>query len=102
MYVCFPSCLEQRIYKEKKLKAKCFHPYTRGPGVAITVLMCTITGYSRRIAVIAVAPTGKASFVYNYVQTRLKAQYNGKRSFSLVYVLKLLITAIRAVGSLFR
>ena len=30
------------------------------------------------IAVIAVAPTGKASFVYSYVQTRLKGQYNGK------------------------
>jgi len=29
------------------------------------------------IAVIAVAPTGKASFVYSYVQTRLKGQYNG-------------------------
>ena len=30
------------------------------------------------IAVIAVALTGKASFVYSYVQTRLKGQYNGK------------------------
>ena len=30
------------------------------------------------IAVIAVAPTGKASFVYSYVQTRLRGQYNGK------------------------
>ena len=30
------------------------------------------------IAVIAVAPTGKASFVYIYVQTRLRGQYNGK------------------------
>ena len=30
------------------------------------------------IAVIAFAPTGKASFVYSYVQTRLKGQYNGK------------------------
>ena len=28
------------------------------------------------IAVIAVAPAGKASFVYSYVQTRLKCQYN--------------------------
>ena len=31
-----------------------------------------------RIAVIAVAPTGKVFFVYSYVQTRLKDQYNGK------------------------
>ena len=30
------------------------------------------------IVVIAVAPTDKASFVYNYVQTRLGGQYNGK------------------------
>ena len=30
------------------------------------------------IAVIEVAPTGKTSFVYTYVQTRLKGQYNGK------------------------
>ena len=27
------------------------------------------------IAVIAIAPTGKASFVYIYVQTRLRGQY---------------------------
>ena len=33
-------------------------------------------GYQQkdRIAVIAVAPTGKASFVYSYVQTRLKGE----------------------------
>ena len=30
------------------------------------------------IAVIAVAPAGKASFVYSYAQTRLMGQYNGK------------------------
>ena len=30
------------------------------------------------IAVIRVAPTGKAFFVYSYVQTRLMGQYNGK------------------------
>jgi len=51
----------------------------------------------RAIAVIEVAPTGKASFVYSYVQTRLRGQYNGKWPFSLVYVLKPLITAIRAI-----
>ena len=50
------------------------------------------------IAVIAIAPTGKASFVYSYVQTRLKGQYNGKWPFSLVYVLKPLITLIRAIA----
>ena len=46
-----------------------------------------------RIAVIAVAPF----FVYSYVQTRLKDQYNGKWPLSLVYVLKPLITLIRAI-----
>ena len=30
------------------------------------------------IAAIAVAPTGKASFVYSYVQTKLKGQYKEK------------------------
>ena len=30
------------------------------------------------IAFIEVAPTGKASFVYSYMQTRLMGQYNGK------------------------
>mgnify|MGYP006973386230 CR=1 FL=1 len=49
------------------------------------------------IAVIAVAPTDRASFVYSYVQTRLKGQYNGKWPFSLVFVLKPLITPIRAI-----
>ena len=49
------------------------------------------------IAVIAVAPTGKVSFVYSYVQPRLKGQYNGKWPFSLVYVLTPLITPIRAI-----
>ena len=48
------------------------------------------------IAVIAVAPTGKASFVYSYAQTRLMGQYNGKWPLSLVYVLKPLITVIGA------
>ena len=49
------------------------------------------------IAVIAVAPTDRASFVYSYVQTRLYGQYNGKWPFSLVYVLKPLKTAITAI-----
>ena len=50
------------------------------------------------IAVIAVASTLKASFVYSrYVQTKLMGQFNGKWSISLVYVLKPLITAIRAI-----
>ena len=47
------------------------------------------------IAVIAVAPTGKASFVFSYMETRLKGQYNEEWPFSLVCVL--LITAIRAI-----
>jgi len=45
----------------------------------------------------AVERTGKASFVYSYVQTRLRGQYNGKWPFSLLYMLKPLITAIRAI-----
>ena len=32
----------------------------------------------REIAVTVVAPTGKASFIYSYVQTRLVGQYNEK------------------------
>ena len=43
---------------------------------------------------------GQSFLFYSYVQTRLKGQYNGKLPFSLVYVLKLLITAIRAIGLL--
>ena len=31
-----------------------------------------------QVAVIAVAPTGKACFVYIYVQTKRMGQYNGK------------------------
>ena len=53
------------------------------------------------VAVIAVAPTGKASFVCSSVQTRVRGQYNGKWSFSLVYMLKPLTTAIRAICGLF-
>lgn len=30
------------------------------------------------MAVIAVAPTGRASFAYSYVQTKLRGHYNGK------------------------
>ena len=53
----------------------------------------------KTIVVIAVAPTSKVSFVCSYVQARLKGQYHGKWPFSLVYVLKPLITAIRAISS---
>ena len=49
------------------------------------------------IAVIAFAPTGKAYFVFSYMETRLKGQYNEEGPFSLVCVLKPLITAIRAI-----
>ena len=38
------------------------------------------------IAVIAVAPMGKASFVYSYVRTRLMGQHNGKWPICLVCV----------------
>jgi len=50
------------------------------------------------IAVIAIAPMRKALCVYSYVQTRLMGQCNGKWPISLLYVLKPLITAIRAVA----
>ena len=53
------------------------------------------------IAVFAVASTGRASFVYRYVQTKLRGQYNGKWPFSLIYVLKPLITAIREICIIF-
>ena len=42
--------------------------------------------------------SNSASFVHSYVQTRLKSQYNGKWPFSLFYVLKPLITPIRAIN----
>ena len=44
----------------------------------------------------AVEPKGKASFVYCYMQTRPMGQYNGKWPISLIYMLKPLITSIRA------
>jgi len=43
----------------------------------------------------------QASFVYSYVQTRLKGQYNEKWPLILVYVLKPLIIAIRAIDIAF-
>ena len=55
--------------------------------------------YQSTIVVIAVAPTGKASFVYSYMQMRLMGQYNGKWPFSLIYALKPLITVIRAISA---
>ena len=58
--------------------------------------VCNTKGLTK-IAVNAVAPTGKASFLYSYVKTRLRGQYNGKWPFSLVYMLKPLITATRAI-----
>ena len=71
--------------------------YSEGRGFSFVTLIEMIGVHL--IAVIAVAPTGKASFVYSYLQTRLRRHYNGKWPFSLVYVLKPLITAIRAITS---
>ena len=71
--------------------------YSEGRGFSFVTLIEMIGVHL--IAVIAVAPTGKASFVYSYLQTRLRRHYNGKWPFSLVYVLKSLITAIRAITS---
>ena len=45
--------------------------------------MTAENNFAIAIAVIAVfALTGKASFVYSYVQTRLRGKYNGKRPFT--------------------
>ena len=60
--------------------------------MGIFTLLTSVT-----ITVVEVAPAGKASFVYSYVQTRLTGQYNGKWPFSLVYVLKPQITAISGI-----
>ena len=48
------------------------------------------------IAVITVEPTGKASFVYSCMKTRLLGQYVGKWPISLVYLSKPLISLIAA------
>ena len=47
----------------------------------------------------AVKPPGhsKAPFVYSYMQTRFMGWYNGKWFISLVFVLKPLIPAVRAI-----
>ena len=65
---------------------------------ALLASKSTIKTRGIQIAVIAVAPKGKASFVYSYVQRRLRGQYNGKWPNSLVDVLKPLINAIRAIN----
>ena len=58
----------------------------------LTIWVAISDFWCDKIAVIAVAPTGKASFVYSYGQTR-------KWPFTLVYVLKPLITPIRAIAT---
>ena len=47
--------------------------------------------------VITVELAHKTSLVYSCMQTRLKAQYNGKRPINLVCVSKPLITVITAI-----
>ena len=49
------------------------------------------------IAVITVEPADKISFVYNWMQTRLRGQYNGKWPISLVCVSRPLVTVITAI-----
>ena len=71
--------IEPRPSGPKNILAKTLHYNARNYD-------CTSRSFSRSneelwlklIAVIAVAPTDRASFVYSYVQTRLKGQYNGK------------------------
>lgn len=48
-------------------------------------------------AAIVVETAGKGSFVYGCMQTKLKGQYSGKSSISLVYVSKPQITVITAI-----
>ena len=49
-----------------------FNPYE----VPITSPYIFSIKYIELIAVIAVAPTGKASSVFSYMETRLRGQYN--------------------------
>ena len=53
------------------------------------------------IAVITVEPADKISFVYNFMQTRLRGQYNGKWPISLVCVSRPLVTVIAAIDVMF-
>ena len=48
------------------------------------------------IAVITVEPAHKISFVYNCMETRLRAEYNGKWPISLVCVSRPLVTVVTA------
>ena len=66
----------------------------------IIYLFCTPKGtriLDEPIAVITVEPAHKTSLVYSCMQTRLKAQYNGKWPINLVCVSKPLITVITAI-----
>ena len=82
----------------------CFHNWTFSCSHVVVLMNTTkvqtslVSSHDVYWEKVTVAPTGKASFVYSYVQTRLRSQCNGKWLFGLVYVLKPLITVIRAIG----
>ena len=67
----------------------------RATCIIISGLKTRQTGYS--IAVIAVEPADKISFVYNCMQPRLRGQYNGKWPITLVCVSRPLVTVITAI-----
>lgn len=62
-----------------------FSPISRAPayGFIILDLSSHYNHHWQRIALVTVEPAGKASFVYNCVQTRLMRQYNGMWTISL-------------------
>ena len=57
-----------------------------------------ITHEPIRKAFVTVEPSGKASFVYSYMQTKLNGQYNGKWPISLACVSKPLITVMTSTA----
>ena len=82
----------------------CFHNWTFSCSHVVVLMNTTkvqtslVSSHDLYWEKVSVAPTGKASFVYSCVQTRLRAQCNGKWLFGLVFVLKPPITVIRAIG----
>ena len=52
------------------------------------------------IGVIAVEPGDKASFVHSCIQMRLMGQHNENGPISLIYLSKLLITAVTPIGEI--
>ena len=107
MFLWKNTCLEyypkQLGYLSKYQPFEKGRPFTSLPGEGwnsfssnslTQVIFCETLGL---IAVITVEPADKISFVYNWMQTRLRGQYNGKWPISLVRVSRPLITVITAI-----